>query len=127
MYKEGQILKIKEDQDQDGLPAEVMVTKVEGEAVHITSESGTYESTAEILDTFYVAKEEFTLLTMPKMTIDALDKVVGLFDIYAATQSPLAGMQVKAELLSLKESIARVSGLKSSIPAVESVLGKKLS
>ena len=124
MYKESQVLVLQAGQEQDGLPSELTVLKVEGEAVTVTSAEGTFESTAEILDTFYTAKEEFSLSTMPKMSVDAIDEILLAFDFYAVSQSPLAGIQVKTKLLALKDNISRVAGLKSD---TKSPLGKKVS
>ena len=126
MHKEGQVYKIKPEQEQPGLPLEVTLTKVDlstGSAT-LSSSEGTYESTIEVLETFYVLKEEFTLENMPKMTISALDEIVSLFEIFAASQSPLAGLQVKAKILALQENISKVAGIKQETP---SLLGKKIA
>jgi hypothetical protein len=124
MYKESQVLKIKPGQEQEGLPSEVTVVKIEGEAVHVKSDTDTFESTVEILETFYTLKEEFSLLTMPKMSVEAIDDVLAHFDLYAASESPLAGLQVKTKLLALKDNISKVAGIKST---VSSLLGKKIA
>ena len=55
----------------------------------------------------------------------ATNEVVALFDAYAATQSPLAGIQVKTKLLGLKDNIARTAGLKTE--PTHHLLGKKVA
>lgn len=129
MYKEGLELKLKPEHEGQGLPTLVKVTKVEikdsGVAVTVESEEGGYESTAEILDAFYTVKEELTAEKLPEHVVKTLDDVVALFDVYASTESPLAGIQVKTKLLELKSTVLKLSGLKPA--AVPSLLGKKLS
>ena len=129
MYKDGQVLILKPDAVQEGLPSEVTVVKQEikdgGVAVTVSSEAGTFESTQEILDTFYVVKEEFSLESLPKLTVQAIDEVLALFDAFAATQSPLAGVQVKTKLMGLKDNIAKTAGLKTE--PTHHLLGKKVA
>jgi hypothetical protein len=124
MYAVGLKLKLKPEQLQAELPQEIEVTLVDGESIHVTSEAGTFESSKDILDAFYVKAEELTLESLPKTVIEALAEVIALFDVYAATQSALAGIQVKTKLLTLKDSVARVSGHKSE---GVSLLGRKIS
>ena len=129
MFKEGQVLSLKPEHAAEGLPSEVRVVKQEikdgGVAVTVSSEAGDFESTQEILDNFYVVKEEFSLETMPKLTVQAIDEIVALFDVFAASQSAIAGIQVKTKLMGLKDNISKVAGIKAA-PAVH-LLGKKLS
>lgn len=126
MHKEGQVYKIKPEQEQPGLPVEVTLTKLDATtgAATLTSTDGVFESTLEVLETFYVVKEEFNLVTMPKLTVSALEEAIALFDVYASTQSALAGIQVKSKLLALKENIAKAAGIKAE---VASPLGKKIA
>ena len=123
--KEGQIFKLKESQQELGLPTEVTIEKIDGDRVDISSDQGKWESTREIVESLYEPKEELTTETLPKFAIAALDEVIALFDMYAATQSPLAGLNVKTKILNLKDSIAKVSGMEVKSPL--SILGKKLS
>ena len=126
MHKEGQVYKIKPEQEQPGLPVEVVLTKLDVTtgAATLTSSDGVFESTLEVLETFYVVKEEFNLVTMPKFTVNALEEIISLFDVYAATESALAGIQVKTKLLALKDNISKAAGIKAE---VVSPLGKKIS
>ena len=85
LHKEGQTYKIKIEQEQPGLPMEVTLAKLDLSSGNATLASidGNYESTVEILETFYDLKEDFNLVNMPKLAVSALDEVVGLFDLYA--------------------------------------------
>lgn len=123
--KEGQVFKLKAGQEQAGLPEEITITKIEAEAVYISSKDGNWESTELIVNTFYEVKEEFNLETMPKLTIDALDEIGALIEAFVTTQNPMAGLQAKIKLTNLKEEIAKVSGLKKAEEAL-SLLGKKV-
>jgi hypothetical protein len=122
--KENQVYKLKEGQDQAGLPLEVTITKIDGDAIFITSSEGSWESTEEIIETFYDPKEDFSIENMPKLSMDAIDEVVSLIEIFVSTQNPIAGLQAKTKLLGLKDNIAKVGGIKSASPA--SILGKKV-
>lgn len=125
MFKEGQTLKLKQEHvGSEGLPAEVTVGKTEGDAIIITSEEGTVESTAAILEMFYEAKEELSLETLPKHVIASVEEVIKLFDAYAMTQDPVTGISVKTKLMALKGTAAKIGGEK---PTGLSVLGRKLS
>lgn len=132
-HKEGQVYKIKPEQEQPGLPKEVTLSKLDlvSGAATLSSPDGSYESTIEILETFYNLKEEFNLLNMPKLTVVAIDEVMSLFDIFAASQNALAGIEVKSKLMSLKINIEKAADLsKEEVPAVEesiSPLGKKIA
>jgi hypothetical protein len=122
--KEGQVYKIKEGQEAVGLPAEVTISRVDGEVVFITSNGEGWESTKEIVETFYVAKEEFTAESMPKLAMEAIDEAISLLEVFVSTQNPMAGLQAKTKLVTLKDNIAKTVGLKVATPA--SVLGKKV-
>lgn len=122
--KQGLVYKIKEGQEAAGLPLEVTISKIEGDAIFIASADGIWESTQEIIDTFYSIKEEFNLANMPKLTLEAIDEVISLMEMFVATQNPLAGLTVKTKLLALKENIAKASGFKPA--AAASLLGKKV-
>lgn len=122
--KEGQVYKIKEGQETAGLPAEVTISRIEGESIFIASPEGVWESTEEVIETFYTIKEEFNLVNMPKLAIEAIDEAISLMEIFVSTQNPLAGLTVKTKLLALKENISKVSGIKSIVP--DSLLGKKI-
>lgn len=124
MYTSGTKLKLRADQAEADLPKEITITSIEGDAILVTSEAGTFESNADILDAFYEKAEEFSLETMPKLTLEALDEVIALFDVYAATQSPVAGIQVKTKLTLLKDAIEKATGKKV---IVHSILGKKVA
>jgi hypothetical protein len=120
-----QVFKIKEGQETAGLPSEVTITKIEGASVFISATDGSaYESNAEVLEAFYTPKEEFSAETLPKMSIEALDDIIAHFDLYASTESALAGVNVKIKLLALKDNIAKVAGIKST---AQTILGKKIA
>jgi hypothetical protein len=130
---EGQVYKIKPEQEQPGLPIEVTLSKLDlltGVAM-LTSVDGSYESSIEILETFYNLKEDFNLLNMPKLTVVAIDEVMSLFDIFAASQNALAGIEVKSKLMSLKSNIQKAADLpkevSSEVEEEVSPLGKKIA
>lgn len=128
-HKEGQTYRIKPEQEQDGLPKEVTLSSLDlttGYA-RLSSPEGIYDSTVEILETFYVLKEEFSLLNMPKLTVAAIDEVMGLFDIFAASQSALAGIEVKSKLMNLKHNIQKAADLPKEVEEQVSPLGKKIA
>lgn len=133
LHKEGQVYKIKPEQEQPGLPQEVTLSKVDltiGSAT-LSSVDGSYESTIEILESFYDLKEEFNLTNLPKLTVNAIDEVISLFDIFAASQNALAGIEVKSKLMGLKSNIQKAAELvkeEEDEPAEEiSPLGKKIA
>lgn len=132
IHKEGQVYKIKPEQEQPGLPQEVTLSKVDlvTGAATLTSTDGSYESTIEILESFYNLKEEFNLTNLPKLTVNAIDEVISLFDIFAASQNALAGIEVKSKLIGLKSNIQKAAELvKEEDEATEEVspLGKKIA
>lgn len=128
MYKVGQTLVRKPEQDQAGLPQEVRIENIvdseEGRAITIKSDEGTFESNPQILDTFYDIKTQLTLENLPQVVISELDEIGSLFDIYGSSGSPAAGIQVKSKIMGLKEDIQKLTG---QTPEVASILGKKLS
>lgn len=126
MYTESQTLKLKADQKQEGLPAEVTITRIEGEVITVSSSDGVFETSAQILDAFYTSKENLTLENLPKVTMATIDEALTLFDVYASTHDPLTGIQVKSKLFNLKAGIAKVTGQVVEASAA-SPLGRKIS
>lgn len=123
--KEQQVYKVKESQKQEGLPEEITIkTILSSEAIVVTSADGDYETTEEVINTFYEPKEEFSLETMPKLTIQAIDEAIALIEIFVTTNNGLAGLQAKTKLITLKEDISKVIGLKPEAPT--NLLGRKL-
>lgn len=125
MFKESQTWKLKaEHQGSEDLPKEITIGKIDGETIVITSEQGTVESTAAIIEMFYELKEELSLDTLPKHIVAGIDEVIRLFDAYAVSQDPITGMSVKSKLIALKSVAAKIGGEK---PTGLAVLGRKLS
>jgi hypothetical protein len=125
MYKQGLKLKLKAESQDEDLPKTLTVATVTPEAVFVINEENeTIESQEAILNAFYDKAEELTVENLPTHVVEALKEVVGLFDMYAATQHPTAGIQVKSKLIILKEEIEKLTGAKSS---ATSLLGRKVA
>ena len=125
MHIENQVYTIKPEQKQEGLPLEVTITRIDEEAgtILLESDQGTYKSTFEILDTFYSLKREITTEEIPSIAVKAVDELLCLFDIFAASHDPLSGIQVKTKLLALRESLSKLVIAKTE---VKSLLGQKI-
>jgi hypothetical protein len=128
-HKEGQVYRLKPEQEQEGLPKEVTLSSINPVTgfARLSSSEGVYDSTLEILESFYILKEEFSLVNMPKLTVAAIDEVMSLFDIFAASQSALAGIEVKSKLMNLKDNIQKAADLPTETEEQVSPLGKKIA